>query len=100
MIRISMRIDEKLDERIVQFSEEHGINNKQEAYRKLLLVGLSQETIFDKNKVVLLERQLIKDIKLIKNIVIRNANIEKEEVKKLDDKIGNEVDKSNIIREL
>ena len=100
MIRISIRIDEKLDQRIAEFSNEHGIHNKQDAYRKLLLVGLSKETMFDKNKVVPLERQLLKDIKMIKNIVIRNAHIEKDEVKKLDETISNEVDKSNILREL
>jgi hypothetical protein len=100
MIRISIRIDEKLEARIAEFSEEHGIHNKQDAYRKLLSVGLSKETMFDKSKVVLLERQLLKDIKLIKNIVIRTAKIEKDEVKKLDEIISNDVDKSNILSEL
>jgi hypothetical protein len=100
MIRISVRIDEKLDSQINKYSEEHGIYNKQQAYRKLLAIGLSQETKFDKVKTINFEREMLKEIKLLRNLLVTSSNISKEDVEKKQTYLDNEILKLNLIKEL
>lgn len=96
----TLRIDEKVDERIDQFSKENGINNKQEAYRRLLLLGLSQNTKYDKDKVIPLERETIKELKVIKNMLIDGGILDKEKALEIDKKVSSGVSKMNLIKEL
>ncbi len=97
---ITLRVDESIDDRISQFSCDNGINNKQESYRRLLLIGLSHETKFDQNKVVSVERETLKELKVIKNMLIEGKILDKEKTLELDKKISFSVSKLNIVKEL
>ncbi len=96
---ITLRIKENIDARIQAFSEENGINNKQEAYRRLLLIGLNNETKFDRSKVISLERETLKELKVIKKMVIDGNIISRDKTNDIDQKVSAGVSKMNIFKE-
>jgi hypothetical protein len=100
MRKITLRIDEQIDDRIKQFSSDNGINNVQEAYRRILISGLKNETMFDKNKVITFEREVLKELKLLRGLTISNLDLDKNEIQEKENYLRQEIAKMKILGEL
>ena len=100
MKKITLRIDENIDERIDQYNKDHNINNKQDAYRRIILSGLRNETTFDKNKVVPVEREMLAELKFIRNLCVLQSGFSKEEIREKREFLDNEIKKIKLIKEL
>ena len=100
MKKITLRIDETIDERVDQYNKDHNINNKQDAYRRIILSGLRNETTFDKNKVVPIEREILTELKLIRNLCVLKSDFSKEEIKSQREYLQDEIKKLKLIKEL
>ena len=99
-IKETIRIDSDIVTEVMKYKKSHDITNKQEAYRRLILSGLMNETKFDKSKVIGYERELLKDIKVIKNMLIDGDIISQSKTLELNENIGNSIGDLNIFREL
>jgi hypothetical protein len=100
LIKETIRLDNKIIENVEQYNIANNINNKQEAYRRLILSGLMNETKFDKNKAISLEREILIELKLLKNMLIEGEVVSQSKTLELNDKIAQAVGKMNIFKEL
>ena len=100
LIKETIRLDNKIIENVEQYNIANNINNKQEAYRRLILSGLMNETKFDKNKAISLEREILIELKLLKNMLMEGEVVSQSKTLELNDKIAQAVGKMNIFKEL
>ena len=82
---MTFRIDEETDNLVRKFSSENGICNQQRAYRKLILMGLTQSTSLSESQTIIFENAALEELKVITNILtntVGNGEITKEIRKK------------------
>jgi hypothetical protein len=66
---MTFRIDEETDSLVKKFSSENGICNQQRAYRKLIMMGLTQSTSLSDPQAVIFEDSALEELKIITNIL-------------------------------
>ena len=97
MQRLTLRINDTIVESVEQYCRDHGISTMQDAYRRLIVSGLSQETKFDKKKTLIFEDEAIQELKVITNI-LSNTVSSSEDTKNIRAKISDHMSNIQIIK--
>ena len=100
MKKITLRVDDKIDAQIEEYNIANGINNKQESYRRILLSGLKNEISFDRKKVIPFEREVLRELKLIRNLYVLKSDFSKAEIDEKQRFLEEEIKKLHLIKEL
>jgi 5'(3')-deoxyribonucleotidase len=100
MKKITLRVDDTIDVQIEDYNISNGINNKQESYRRILLSGLKNEMSFDRKKVIPFEREVLKELKLIRNLYVLKSDFSKEDIDNKQRFLEDEIKKLHLIKEL